>query len=99
MATLKAAKEHTGNGRPKDALRAFSRIYAGWALSQDFYRANLHAAQGLAGMQCEVAKVETSGRGPVSHVDFSSRVFACDSCEGVFVSEKSSNVSSANNLI
>ena len=46
MATLEAAKEHTGNGRfsapPKAAVRAFGRIYAGWALSQDFYRANLH---------------------------------------------------------
>ena len=46
MATLEAAKEHTGNGRfsapPKAAIRAFGRIYAGWALSQDFYRANLH---------------------------------------------------------
>jgi hypothetical protein len=24
------------------ALRAFGRIYAGWGLSQDFYRAGLH---------------------------------------------------------
>jgi homoserine O-acetyltransferase/O-succinyltransferase len=41
-----AAHEHIGNGRfsapPKAAVRAFGRIYAGWALSQDFYRANLH---------------------------------------------------------
>lgn len=46
MATLEAAPEHTGGGRfsaqPKAALRAFGRIYAGWALSQDFYRENLH---------------------------------------------------------
>lgn len=46
MATLEAAPEHIGNGRfsaePKAAIRAFGRIYAGWALSQDFYRANLH---------------------------------------------------------
>lgn len=46
MATLEAAPEHTGHGRfasePKAALRAFVRIYASWALSQDFYRANLH---------------------------------------------------------
>jgi homoserine O-acetyltransferase len=46
MATLEAASEHTGHGRfsapPKAAIRAFGRIYAGWALSQDFYRANLH---------------------------------------------------------
>ena len=46
MATLEAAPEHTGHGQfssePKAALRAFARIYAGWALSQDFYRARLH---------------------------------------------------------
>jgi len=29
-------------GPPAQALRAFGRIYAGWALSQDFYRAGLH---------------------------------------------------------
>src|SRR5262245_47770299 len=44
MATLEAASEHTGHGRfsapPKAAIRAFGRIYAGWPLSQDFYRAN-----------------------------------------------------------
>lgn len=46
MATLEAASEHIGDGRfsapPKAAIRAFGRIYASWALSQDFYRANLH---------------------------------------------------------
>jgi homoserine O-acetyltransferase len=46
MATLEAAPEHAGHGRftaePKAALRAFARIYAGWGLSQDFYRAGLH---------------------------------------------------------
>ena len=46
MAVLEAAPEHLGNGRfsaqPKAAMRAFGRIYAGWALSQDFYRADLH---------------------------------------------------------
>lgn len=46
MATLEAAPEHIGHGRfsaePMAAIRAFGRIYAGWALSQDFYRANLH---------------------------------------------------------
>jgi len=50
MATLEAAPEHTGNGRfaaqPEASLRAFGRIYAAWALSQDFYRANLHLATG-----------------------------------------------------
>ena len=46
MATLEAAPEWQGAGRfgaePRAALRAFARIYAGWALSQDFYRAGLH---------------------------------------------------------
>jgi homoserine O-acetyltransferase len=46
LAILEAAPEYRGPGRflsePKAALRAFGRIYAGWALSQDFYRANLH---------------------------------------------------------
>ncbi|MDP4003742.1 alpha/beta fold hydrolase [Methylobacterium sp. NEAU K] len=46
MAVLEAAPEHRGDGRfaaePAGALRAFGRIYAGWALSQDFYRADLH---------------------------------------------------------
>ncbi len=46
LRTLEAAPEHTGRGRfssePKAALRAFGHIYAGWGLSQDFYRAGLH---------------------------------------------------------
>jgi homoserine O-acetyltransferase/O-succinyltransferase len=46
MATLEAAPEHAGEGRfsrePLAAKRAFGRIYAAWALSQDFYRAGLH---------------------------------------------------------
>ena len=46
MATLEAAPQHIGNGRfsaePRAAKRAFGRIYAAWALSQDFYRAGLH---------------------------------------------------------
>ncbi|MBV1798598.1 alpha/beta fold hydrolase [Siccirubricoccus sp. G192] len=46
LAVLEAAPEHRGHGRfaaePVAALRAFGRIYAGWALSQDFYRAGLH---------------------------------------------------------
>ena len=50
MATLEAAPEHTGDGRfsaePRAAKRAFGRIYAAWALSQDFYRAGLHLASG-----------------------------------------------------
>ena len=50
MATLEAASEHVGNGRfsaePRAAKRAFGRIYAGWALSQDFYREQRHLASG-----------------------------------------------------
>jgi homoserine O-acetyltransferase len=46
MAVLEAAPEYRGAGRfsaePVASLRAFGRIYAGWALSQDFYRADLH---------------------------------------------------------
>jgi homoserine O-acetyltransferase/O-succinyltransferase len=46
MATLEAAPEHIGGGRfsaePLAALKAFGRIYAGWGLSQDFYRAGVH---------------------------------------------------------
>jgi homoserine O-acetyltransferase/O-succinyltransferase len=50
MATLEAAPEHIGNGRfsaePRAAKQAFGRIYAGWALSQDFYREQRHLAAG-----------------------------------------------------
>lgn len=46
MAVLEAAPAYRGAGRfsaePAASLRAFGRIYAGWALSQDFYRADLH---------------------------------------------------------
>lgn len=42
---LEAAPEHVGNGRfsaePVLALKAFAHVYAGWGLSQDFYRADL----------------------------------------------------------
>ena len=45
-AILEAAPEYAGGGRfrgtPGAALRAFGRVYAGWALSQDFYREGLH---------------------------------------------------------
>jgi len=48
LAILEAAPEYLGQGRfsaePVKAVRAFARIYAGWALSQDFYRAGLHLA-------------------------------------------------------
>jgi homoserine O-acetyltransferase len=46
LAILEAAPEYVGHGQfsaePAAALRAYGRIYAGWALSQDFYRAGLH---------------------------------------------------------
>jgi homoserine O-acetyltransferase len=46
LRTLEAAPEYAGNGRftaePKASLRAFAHIYAGWGLSQDFYRERLH---------------------------------------------------------
>jgi homoserine O-acetyltransferase/O-succinyltransferase len=46
MAVLEAAPEHLGQGRfsaePLAARRAFTRNYAGWAMSQDWYRAGLH---------------------------------------------------------
>jgi homoserine O-acetyltransferase len=46
MAVLRAAPEYDGHAHfsaePDAIKRAFGRIYAGWALSQDFYRANLH---------------------------------------------------------
>jgi homoserine O-acetyltransferase len=42
---LEAAPEHIGGGRfssePAAALRAFANVYAGWGLSQDFYREGL----------------------------------------------------------
>ena len=46
MAVLEAAPEYLGHGRfsaePVLARRAFTRNYAGWAMSQDWYRAGLH---------------------------------------------------------
>ena len=52
QAALEAAPEHLGGGRfasqPDAAMRAFARIYAGWAMSQDWYRAGLHLANGAA---------------------------------------------------
>jgi homoserine O-acetyltransferase len=45
LRTLEAAPEYQGNGtfsaEPVAALRAFGHIYAGWGLSQDFYRERL----------------------------------------------------------
>ena len=55
MATLEAAPEHIGNGRftqePRAALRAFGRIYAGWALSQTFYRREMWRGLGFASLE------------------------------------------------
>jgi homoserine O-acetyltransferase len=46
LRTLEAAPEHLGDGRfsaePALAKKAFGHIYAGWGLSQDFYRAGLY---------------------------------------------------------
>jgi homoserine O-acetyltransferase len=46
LRTLEAAPEHIGNGRfssePGLSLKAFGHIYAGWGLSQDFYRAGIY---------------------------------------------------------
>lgn len=48
LRTLEAAPEHVGGGRfsarPAAALKAFGHIYAGWGLSQDFYRAGLYTS-------------------------------------------------------
>jgi homoserine O-acetyltransferase len=37
--------------RPVDALRAFGRVYAGWAMSQAFYRERLWATAGFASLE------------------------------------------------
>ncbi|MDX6253568.1 MAG: homoserine O-acetyltransferase/O-succinyltransferase [Kribbellaceae bacterium] len=50
LSILEAAPEHLGNGRfssePVAAMRAFAHVYAGWGLSQDFYRARLFESLG-----------------------------------------------------
>ena len=49
LRTLEAAPEYEGDGRfraePAAALRAFAHIYAGWGLSQDFYRERLYETE------------------------------------------------------
>jgi len=49
LRVLEAAPEHQGGGRfdaePHAALRAFSHVYAGWGLSQDFYREGLYRTE------------------------------------------------------
>jgi homoserine O-acetyltransferase len=46
LRVLEAAPEHLGGGRfaaePTAAVRAFAHVYAGWGLSQDFYRERLY---------------------------------------------------------
>jgi homoserine O-acetyltransferase/O-succinyltransferase len=37
--------------RPVDALRAFARVYAGWAMSQAFYREKLWATAGYSSLE------------------------------------------------
>ena len=56
LRTLEAAPEYLGAGRfsakPVAALRAVGHIYAGWGLSQDFYREGLHeSALGAADLE------------------------------------------------
>ncbi|TCN42065.1 homoserine O-acetyltransferase [Kribbella orskensis] len=50
LSILEAAPEHLGNGRfsaePVAAKRAFAHVYAGWGLSQDFYRERLFESLG-----------------------------------------------------
>ena len=53
---LEAAPEHLGGGRfsaePVASLKAFGHVYAGWGLSQDFYRAELYrTALGAADLE------------------------------------------------
>lgn len=55
LRTLEAAPEYAGDGRfraePAATLRAFGHIYAGWGLSQDFYRERLYeTALGAPGL-------------------------------------------------
>ena len=46
LRVLEAAPEYEGDGRfsaqPTLAVKAFAHVYAGWGLSQDFYRAGLY---------------------------------------------------------
>jgi len=39
------------DGRPERALRAFGRIYAGWALSQAFYREHVYLTLGYTSLE------------------------------------------------
>lgn len=63
MAILEAAPEYDGNGgftaHPAAALRAFGRNYAGWAMSQDFYRAGLHLSPATPDLDSYLRSWET----------------------------------------
>ena len=55
LAILEAAPEHLGDGRfssePVAAVRAFARVYAGWAMSQDWYREGLYLSGEVTDLQ------------------------------------------------
>nr|WP_151119310.1 alpha/beta fold hydrolase [Hypericibacter adhaerens] len=65
-AVLETAPEHLVAGRfsaePIATLRAFGRIYAGWGLSQDFYRAGLHLSAFQAASLEEFLRVNWEDR-------------------------------------
>jgi homoserine O-acetyltransferase len=68
LRTLEAAPEYLGDGKfgaePAAALRAFGHIYAGWGLSQDFYRERLHeTALGYADLDAFLAAEWEDGFG------------------------------------
>ncbi|MFI5707560.1 alpha/beta fold hydrolase [Kribbella sp. NPDC051620] len=52
---LEAAPQHLGGGRfsaePVAAKKAFAHVYAGWGLSQDFYRARLFESLGFTDLE------------------------------------------------
>ncbi|HEY8614366.1 MAG TPA: homoserine acetyltransferase, partial [Roseomonas sp.] len=59
MAILESAPEYDGKGnfstQPLAALRAFGRNYAGYAMSQDFYRAGLHITPATPSLEAYLA--------------------------------------------
>ncbi|MBP0495872.1 alpha/beta fold hydrolase [Pararoseomonas indoligenes] len=63
MAILEAAPEYDGralfSAQPKPALRAFGRNYAGYAASQDFYRAGLHLSPATPDLETYLKGWET----------------------------------------
>lgn len=71
MAILEAAQQYVGEGRfsskPDAALRAFGRVYAGWALSQEFYRDHRYMGVGGAQSLDEYVEKNWSGRFATRH--------------------------------